>query len=312
MSYYYGIDIGGTSVKMAIIDVLGHIIAKDSLDTQPERGFEDLTERLVLRLKKFQTEFNLVEPVQGVGVGIPGFLNRDKRILVESPNIPWHNLPLFDVLEHAFGTPVAIDNDANVAALGEAFAGGGRGAKIVLAVTVGTGVGGGLVIHDELIRGANGMACEIGHMVVKPQGKLCGCGNYGCLETLSSATALIRDARARQAAGDIQSANEIRGAADVFLLASTGDVAAQEVINDAAHWLGYSLAAACAIINPDAIVIGGGVSAAGDAWLTPVREAFQSYALVRVQEAAQLRLAVLGNDAGVVGAARLAAQGQLN
>ncbi|WP_067927153.1 ROK family protein [Alicyclobacillus shizuokensis] len=307
MRCYYGVDVGGTAVKTAVLNEDGVIIAKREFPTEAERGFEDLAQRLSRILDELRQEAGLtVEDVCGVGVGVPAFLDGD--VIREAVNLGWHNVPLRQYLEDALHKPVRVDNDANVAGLGEAWKGAGAGARTALCVTVGTGIGAGIVIDGKIYRGVNGSAGEIGHMVVRPGGRLCNCGNHGCLETLASASALVREAKRLQSVGELPDDLEIDGAQPIFALAEAGNKVAAGIIWDAGHWLGYGLASTASVLNPDVIVVGGGVSKAGEELLRPVRAAFVEYSASRVHEAVEIRLASLGNDAGVVGAARLAAQ----
>jgi glucokinase len=310
VSVYFGVDIGGTRVKAALVNETGEILYKTAFDTMPERGLTDLSQRLrhVMSAGAEEIDLNPAE-VLGVGVGVPAFLDVSSGVIIEAVNLGWSNLPFKSALEQVFERPVRIENDANVAALGESFAGAGRNHRNVLCATVGTGVGGGIVLNGEVYRGSNGMAGEIGHLVVdREHGTRCNCGRHGCLETVASATAIVRAAKKLQEKGALPAQIDITGAQSVFELAQNGDQSAQMVVENAAHWLGYGLALAAVTLNPDAIVIGGGVSKAGAFLLDPVRESFQTYALPRVVEGAALMLAELGNDAGVVGAARLIGQ----
>jgi glucokinase len=303
----YGIDIGGTSVKTAFIGDDGAILHRAEFPTRPETGIEDFLDRLHATYVQEANKAGLsLDDVVGVGVGVPAFFDAVRGMVVEAVNLGWKMVPLPQLIEARFHRPVAVENDANLAALGECWIGAGRGKSHLLCVTVGTGIGGGIVLDGEIYRGKNGMAGEIGHLTVQRHGGLlCNCGRTGCLETVASATAIIRNARQRlsHANGDVQ----IHGASDVFRLAEQGVAEAREVVAEAADWLGYGLALAATALNPDCIVIGGGVSKAQELFLRPVREAFERYSLERIHEA-QVIPAELGNDAGVVGAARLIQQ----
>ncbi|SFU91344.1 ROK family protein [Alicyclobacillus macrosporangiidus] len=306
---WFGVDIGGTSVKAAIVDDGGRLVAQQAIPTEAGRGPADLCLRLRETLRGMADACGM-DPgvIRGAGVGVPAFLDLARGVVVEAINLGWREVPLAELLADVLGMPVSVDNDANLAALGEAWAGAGAGAHTVLCTTVGTGVGGGVVIGGRLHHGANGMAGEIGHMrVVREGGLLCNCGQTGCLETVASATAIVREARERQAAGMLPPDERIDGAADVARLARDHE-AARRVLETAGRWLGFGLAQAAVVLNPDVIVIGGGVSKAGDLLLEPARAAFTESAQRLVAEATLLRLAKLGNGAGVVGAARLAMQ----
>lgn len=310
MSMWFGVDVGGTSVKTALVSANGEILHKDSFDTRPELGHVDLCRRIHASLDASLAALgSSPATVNGIGVGVPAFLDDEQRVILDAVNLGWKNIPFAQLLEEELGLPTALDNDANLAALGEAWVGAGIGAQSVLCVTVGTGVGAGVVLGGTLYRGVGGMAGEIGHLTVERDGALeCNCGKVGCLETRASATAMIRRAREEQTRGNLPTIPEISGAKDIFDLASAGQKTAQAVIQETAHWLGYGLALAAMVLNPDAIVIGGGVSKAGLIFLEPVEQAFQTYTLQKTAADASLRLAQLGNDAGVIGAARLIAQ----
>lgn len=310
MGDWLGVDIGGTRVKTALVDGNGQVLAADDFDTSdhpsPEAVCREIREAQSRLLKASGRTASCVE---GVGVGLPGFLNPDTGVVAEAINLHWYDVPFVSMLEETLGLPVALENDANVAALGEAWVGAGAGHEVVLCVTVGTGVGGGIVIGGRLHRGANGMAGEIGHLVVQPEGGLpCNCGQYGCLETLASATAIIRAGRQAQEAGRLPAQPRVCEARQLFEWAASGVDAAREIVDEAAGWLGYGLSLTATVLNPDVIVVGGGVSKAGDAFLNPVRSAFSRTSLGLVQQAATIRSAHLSNQAGVIGAARLAQQ----
>ncbi|GMA60100.1 ROK family glucokinase [Alicyclobacillus fastidiosus] len=306
MTLYFGVDVGGTSIKTALVTATGQIIVKQAFATQSESSVEHICLKLrgVLKESLQQTKHKLAD-VAGVGVGLPGFLDLRNGIILKLPNIGWENIPFIDIAEDVFGLPVVMENDAKVAALAESWTGAGRNALVLVCVTVGTGVGGGFVLHRHLYRGVNGMAGEVGHLTVDRNGLACHCGRRGCLETVASATAMIRRAKELQQAGQMPSQVAIDDAKTIFDLAAQGDEAAQQVVRETADWLGYGLSMIAGTINPDTILIGGGVSTAGDAFLKPVTDAFRRYALDLVSQAATIAPAQLGNDAGVIGASRL-------
>ncbi|RIV24248.1 ROK family protein [Alicyclobacillaceae bacterium I2511] len=310
MTVFFAVDVGGTSTKTALIDDKGTILDKQSFKTWRHIPLEDFNQGMVQALLDGMNAVGLQRrDIRGAGIGIAGFLDLNRGTVVEAINVGWNDVPFIALAQAALAMPVTIDNDANVAALGEAWIGAGSGARTALCVTVGTGIGGGIVMDGQLYRGVNGMAGEIGHLVVQREnGFLCNCGMHGCLETLASATAMVRLARAVQQRGEIPLDIVIDGAKVVVELAQQGNLAAQGVVREVAHWLGYGLSLAANTLNPDVIVIGGGVSTAGEIFLGPVRTAFLETALGRVAEAVEIRAAALGNDAGVVGAAALAAQ----
>lgn len=310
MAIWFGVDIGGTRVKTALINSSGAVQVTRNMDTHADRGSENLCRRLAQTLQDLSAEVGISpDSVPGVGVGVPAFLEGSTGFLVEAPNLRWRNIPLADHLTAALQRPVIVENDANVASLGEAWTGAGAGAESVLCVTVGTGVGGGIVLDGRLHRGVSGMAGEIGHLRIDLEHPLaCTCGLSGCLETRASATAIIREARALQATGRLPAEPPIHGAAQVYRLAAEGNREAQAVVETAGTWLGYGLALAAGVLNPAVIVLGGGVAAAGDALLQPVKRAFTANAVPRTAQTTAIEMAKLGNQAGAVGAARLAMQ----
>jgi glucokinase len=241
-------------------------------------------------------------------LGVPGFHDFDRGLCEESVNLGWKDIYVIEEMEKRAGIPVRFDNDANAAALGEVWVGSGKGNRHALFITLGTGVGGGIVIDNRIYHGANGMAGEVGHLPIEPeQGERCNCGHVGCLETISSATAIRRAAVKRLERGENSSLQSIGNITtkDVFEHAAAGDSLAAAVVDYAARKLGYALALLGNTLNPEVIVIGGGPSRAGEVLYKPLEESFRKYALKRVREAASIRPAELGNDAGVLGAAKL-------
>ncbi|WAH38886.1 ROK family protein [Alicyclobacillus dauci] len=309
MTLYFGIDIGGTSIKSAVVTDTGEILHKQSIETHPKIGIQDVCEKLKgVLLESLSAVDHTYDEVAGVGVGLPGYLDIEHGVIINLPNIGWRNIPFRDVAERVFNLPIVMDNDANLAAVGEAWLGAGRGASTMVLTTVGTGIGGGIVLNQRLHRGANTMAGEFGHMTVDRNGYQCHCGKHGCLETVASATAMIRRAKELQLAGQIPYDVVINGADDIFDLDQNGIAAARQVIHEAAHWLGYGLSLVATTINPDMIIVGGGVSKAGDSLLSPIVESFTKYSLPLISQVATIRLAGLGNDAGVIGAAYMVSQ----
>ncbi|WP_370287561.1 ROK family glucokinase [Nocardioides sp.] len=306
-----GIDIGGTKIAGAVVDADGTVVAEarvTSPATDPS-AIETAVAGLVAQL-------TADHPVEAVGVGAAGYIASDRSTVLFAPNIAWRNEPLGADLARLIGLPVVVENDGNVAAWGEFRHGAGRDHDDQLMVTVGTGVGGGVIASGRLLRGAHGVAGEIGHLRLVPNGRLCGCGNHGCLEQYGSGTALVRDARAAVAAGEAGSAALLeRAGGDVEKIdgplittaAHDGDafaVAALAALGDA---LGQGVASLAAVLDPGVVVVGGGVSDAGDLLLGPLREAFERELTGRgVRPEAEIRPAAMGNRAGMVGAADLA------
>lgn len=305
-----GIDFGGTYIKGALLDEQGVILAKDQIATLPERGAADILQRigeLAQRLAKMQGL--RVQEMAGIGLGIPGFIDDQTGYVVEVVNIGWSMVNVREPLQSLFHVPVVLENDANCAALGEAWIGAGRNSSSALCITLGTGVGGGIVLEQRIWRGVNHMAGEIGHLVMDPEGSLCNCGRSGCLETYSSATGLLRLAKAALHDGIPSRLTEnTLSPPMIFRYAKTGDELASTVVAKSAEMLGRGLALAANLINPEVIIVGGGLAQAGEVLMQPVRSAFMKYALPRVNAAVRIVPALLGNDAGVVGAGRLVLQ----
>lgn len=307
-----GVDIGGTKIAAGVVDENGQVLARDRVPTPPGDGDALVTAvgDLVRRLAAAAPQ-----PPESVGVGAAGFVSKDRSRVLFAPNIAWRDEDLGGEVARVTGLPVVVENDASAAAWGEFTWGAGRDVDDLLLVTVGTGVGGGLVLDGEPYRGGAGVAAEIGHLRVVPGGRPCGCGNAGCWEQYASGNALVRDAREALAAGGdragplIERAGGDAGAVSgtmVTVAARDGDPLALELLGGVARWLGEGIASLCAVLDPSAIVIGGGISEEGDLFLDPVREAVSSQLTGRGHRPdIELRAAQLGNGAGLIGAADL-------
>lgn len=305
--YLIGIDLGGTNIKGAVIDTKGNVIFKSQVPTLAEKGPETVAQRI----SKVITDLEEQSAKSGhgiscVGIGVPGQI--EQGTVLFSPNLRWSNFPLVERLRQHTQLPVYIENDATVAALGEQWCGAGCGSTNMAMITIGTGIGGGLIINGSLYRGTNGSAGEIGHTIILPDGPKCTCGQQGCLETLSSATAMIRMANEAILNGSktILSQKKEIEAKDIVEAAKAGDEVSLEIINKAAFYLGLGLANLINIVNPDTIVIGGGVSQAGEILFTPLRETAKGYSLAYPAGAVKIVPAELGNGAGSIGAAKMA------
>lgn len=314
-----GIDLGGTTIKFAIMTATGDIQQKWSIQTnildEGSHIVPDIIDSINYHLDLYQLD---KERIIGVGMGTPGTVNEKDGTVQGAFNLNWKESQNVKAdLEAGLGFPVAIDNDANAAALGEQWRGAGNNQPEVVFVTLGTGVGGGLVNEGKMIHGAKGAAGEVGHMIVEPGGYQCTCGNYGCLEQYASATGVVHLAHdyADAYAGDsklkamVSNGEEITSKI-VFDLAKEGDYLANEVVDKVAFYLGLATANIANLLNPSTIVIGGGVSAAGDFLLTRVQKNFNDFAFKMTRHVTELKLAELGNDAGAYGAASLALQAQ--
>jgi glucokinase len=313
MGLAIGVDIGGTKVAAGVVTEDGTIIARarrETPSTDPEATEDTIAEVVHELAASYQ--------VEAVGLGAAGFIDEKRSTVLFAPNLAWRNEPLQLDVQRRVGLPVVVENDANAAAWGEARFGAGRGEDHLLCVTVGTGIGGGIVLRGELYRGRFGIAAEFGHFRVVPNGLRCGCGNKGCWEMYASGNALVRDARDLAESGSPLASRMLEmggGTAEgitgpiVTRAAREGDPTAIELFEELGQWLGQGAASLAAILDPGCFVIGGGVSEAGDLLLTPTREAFHKALTGRGHRPeAEIRLAQLGNEAGLVGAADLARQ----
>ncbi|MBD2847493.1 ROK family glucokinase [Paenibacillus sp. IB182496] len=307
---YVGVDIGGTTIKVGICNEEGVLVQTYEGPTDTDKGTEAILNNIATYARLIVTESTYDwEQVEGVGVGIAGFLDIPNGIIKHSVNLGLRNVNLPEYLEPRLGKTVRINNDANVAALGEAWAGAGKGVPNCVCYTLGTGVGGGIIINGRIIEGSSGMAGELGHIQIVPdlEAIQCGCGKMGCLETVSSATGIIRMAKDAVARGDRTSLAMVDHimAKDVFDAAKAGDEVAIRIVSRAAYYLGKSMSVVAVILNPQRFIVGGGVAKAGEFLFEQIREVFAKLTPEVAQEGVEIVPAVLGNNAGVVGAAGL-------
>ncbi len=309
-----GVDLGGTKVATAAADLDGLLLAKVIEPTRPERGIGAVIETIVDTIKEAATSAGASKSdIRSVGIGSPGPIDPKAGVVVFAPNLMWHNVPIVELLESELDLPVCLENDANVAALGEYRFGAGRKSSNMVYITVSTGVGGGLILDGEIYAGSFGMAGEVGHMTIADDGPLCGCGNQGCLEALAAGPAIARKAQACILHGQetimtdmVSGRLEEITSKTVGEAAAAGDILAKEIVDKAAEYLGIGIANLINVINPDTIVIGGGVSNMGELLLQPLRRATQRRAMKAAFEKVEIVKAELGSDAGVVGAVCLA------
>lgn len=307
--YGFGADVGGTTIKMGLFQTDGILLDKWEIPTDTSDQGANILHNIVSAVSQKMTEKNLTkEMVEGIGVGIPGAVN-EEGVVNKAVNLGWGVVRVKAELERLSGMKVKVGNDANVAALGENWMGSGKGYESIVMVTLGTGIGGGIIIDGKILTGANGAAGEIGHMVVNPQEvQACTCGHHGCIEQYASATGFARVARRTLAATDEDSRLRAFGdkvsAKNVFDCAKEGDKVAVEVVQQVCDMLGAALAKVGCVLNPDAFVIGGGVSKAGEILLEALQEAFQSQ-IFHASKNTPIVLATLGNDAGIYGAVRM-------
>jgi glucokinase len=309
-----GIDLGGTTIKIAFITFDGTIVEKWEIPTNLKEEGKYIVNDIALSLEEKLTELQKPkEQLASIGMGAPGFIDMKTGFIYHAVNIGWRDYPLREELEKLTGLPVIIDNDANIAAIGEMWRGAGDGEGNLLMVTLGTGVGGGIIVNGHIIHGTNGMAGEIGHITAIPDGGApCNCGKTGCIETIASATGISRIAKEKAAKnpssslyGLFMEKGELE-AKEVAMAAEKEDSTAIETLDEVAFHLGLVIANISNTFNPGKIVIGGGVSKAGNTLMSRVEKQFNRFALPRVAEGAVLTVATLGNDAGIIGGAWLA------
>lgn len=305
--YCFGVDIGGTTVKIGLFDTEGSVLDKWEIPTRTENAGEQILPDVAQALQKKLDEKKISkDEVAGVGVGVPGPVDKD-GIIHEAVNLGWGVFSIRDTLQELCGLPVRAGNDANVAALGEMWKGGGQGYRNLVLVTLGTGVGGGIIINGEMLSGSTGAGGEIGHIHIQDgEPDACGCGNHGCLEQYASATGIVRLANRRLAATEADSVLRSKNisAKSVFDAVKAGDAVAIEIAEEFGAYLGKGLAAIAGVVNPEAFVIGGGVSKAGEILFDYIKENYQKY-VFHGSRSAKFELATLGNDAGICGAAKL-------
>lgn len=304
----FGVDLGGTTVKLGLFDPEGNVLEKWEIITRKEDSgkliLPDIAEAILGKMKERAI---VKEDVIGVGIGVPGPVDSD-GVIYKAANLGWGIFSIKEELTGLLdGIRVEAGNDANVAALGEMWRGGGQGYDNMVAVTLGTGVGGGIIVDGRILTGAKGAGGEIGHILVEEnETEVCGCGKTGCLEQYASATGVVRLANRRLAKDDKKSVLRTGkiSAKDVWDAVKAGDELAIEVAKQFGEYLGKGLAAVACVVNPDIFVIGGGVSKAGDVLMDYMVEPYKKYVFHGSRET-KFALATLGNDAGIYGAAKL-------
>ena len=305
--YVFGIDIGGTTIKMGLFDEAGEVLDKWEIETRTQNNGENVIPDISEAVKaKMEEKGIAAEDVIGAGVGVPGPVN-DSGIVQGCVNLGWGVINVSKDLGDRLGMKVSAGNDANVAALGEMWKGGGQGYRHLVVATLGTGVGGGIIIDGKILNGFGGAAGEIGHIHVQDgEEATCGCGNKGCLEQYASATGIVRLAERKLASTTTETKLKAGSvsAKDVWDAVKEGDLVAQSIAEEFGQYLGKGLAAITAVTNPEVIVIGGGVSKAGEVLIEYVQKYYKEYVFPGSRET-KFALATLGNDAGIFGAAKL-------
>lgn len=311
--YYIGIDLGGTKIAAGLVDQEGKIVLKDSVPTLREREYPEIIKDMAMLAKKIIKDADIdIGDVKCIGIGAPGTPDTKNGILVYANNLKFKNVPMRTEMQKYIDLPVYIDNDANCAALAESVAGAAKGALNSITVTLGTGIGGGIVLNGKVYSGFNGGAAEVGHILTISGGELCTCGRYGCWEAYGSATGLIR--QTQRAAGDNPDSliNTITGgdmskvsARTAFDAAKKGDATGKMVVD---RWIKYVAEGMIDLINvftPEVLVVGGGVCNEGEYLMKPLRAHIEKDVYVKDVEQTKIKVAQMGNDAGIIGAAML-------
>lgn len=292
-----GIDIGGTAIKLALLNMAGVLIEKWSISTNISDNGSHIPYEIVNSIKgKFSQAGESLENLMGIGIGVPGPV--DDVHVKRAVNLGWSNFPLKNIIEQALHVPVVLLNDANAAALGEFWKGTDVPLNDIVFITIGTGVGGGIIVNGQIINGHHSSGGEIGHIpVVSTEKRVCGCGNVNCLECYGSANGMVKTFN--------QLANRtiVSNAKEIFELLETGDQFAQETLKITINYLAKAISGIVNTLDPEEIVIGGGVSEADQLFIVPLREALEKSVFPQIRESIQIRKASLGNDAGIYGAA---------
>ena len=309
MKYGFGVDLGGTTVKIAYFDETGNLISKWEIPTVTANGGIQILPDIAASIQAFRQSSGIQDAdLLGIGIGVPGPVD-SKGNVNRCVNLGWGKFNISKELSALTGLPVTAGNDANVAALGEFWKGGGQGCSNMVFVTLGTGVGGGIVVEGRLLHGAHGAGAEIGHMVLnRNETAVCGCGKRGCVEQYCSATGIVR--LAKQALESSKEESTLRHLSsptckDIFDAGKQGDQLALQVLDQYYAYMGEFLANVCCVVNPEVVVIGGGVSKAGEVLLDGLKPYFNKYVFHAASEV-KFTLASLGNDAGAYGAFKLA------
>lgn len=308
--YVVGLDLGGTFFKVGLVDVdNGKIVKKLERETNVHEGREMVLHRIAQSILEIAVGVEYI----GVGIGSPGSIDHDRGIVRFSPNFPdWINFELGGILSQTLNKPVFVENDANAFALGEKWFGAGKGYNHIVAITLGTGVGGGVISHGMLITGKNGIGTELGHVIIEPNGPQCGCGNYGCLETITSATAIKRMALEgkKKFPESVIFKSEKQDAKTVFDAARQGDLLGKIIVDRVINALAIGITNFVHIFNPEIVVVGGGVSRAGNILFEPLREKVEHFVMPSFKGTYKIVQSPLVEEAGILGAASVVLQNQ--
>lgn len=310
--YYLGVDLGGTNIAVGLVSKDGTLLYKHSVKTEREKSYQYVIQNMANACEKVLKDKNIsIEEIEYIGIGLPGLCNDEAGIIEYAPNIRFVNVNIKEELKKYFNIPIYIDNDANCAALGESTQGAAKGYNSSVTVTLGTGIGGGIIVDKKILTGSFNGAGEIGHQIIKMGGELCGCGNRGCFESYASATGLIRDAKVAVIKNPdskmLELADNDINLIDpkiIFDAANDGDEVAKEVVDTYLSYLSVGISNIINILQPDIIVIGGGISKQESKLIDPLKKMLAKTILGGVLKT-EIRVAKLGNDAGIIGAAML-------
>ncbi len=315
MAKRIGIDVGGTNVKIALVDDNGKIIYSNSVPTYAKMGYEYTVNNIKQAIKDLMKETNTTpSDIEGIGFDFPGQVDCKTGVVKLAPNIPgWVNVPIAQMIEDEFHIPTRIDNDVRCAALGELKFGAGRGCENFICITVGTGIGSGIVINGKVVRGATNAAGELGHIKLQMNdGPICGCGDTGCLEAFASGPAIVAMAQEYIKGGKSTKFREMAAAEGgeitpymVAKAAEEGDPVAKRIFEIVGEYIGIGLTSVINLLNPERVIIGGGVAESGELLLGPIRKTIKERAMVVAGNAVEIVPAQLGNSAGVIGASML-------
>ena len=306
---YVGVDLGGTNLKLGLVSADGELLHRHSTATEADRGPDHVLGRIAQAVRRLAdgAQVSLAD-IAAVGIGSPGPLDSKAGVVVFTPNMAgWRDVPVRDRLQKDLGRPVVLENDANAAAYGEFRCGAGRGISNLVLLTLGTGIGGGIILAGRLFRGSTDTGAELGHMVIQYGGRRCGCGNRGCLEAYASATAVVARMREALQAGDPGAPGLADSAdltcEDIFAAAEAGDALAKRIVEETADYLAVGITNILHILNPEMVVLTGGMMGAGDEFLNEIRRRVRETAFERASGACEIGWSTLGGDAGILGAA---------
>ena len=310
-NYAIGIDLGGTNMKAGLVDRDGKIHHRLSIRTDNNADPQTISNQIFYLIDEIINVGAGLKPaptnIIGVGLGSPVLVDKKGETILFSPNLPlWRNIPIKRMVSERFSVPCVLENDANAAAWGEKWVGAGREADSLVMLTIGTGIGGGIVINKKLWRGVNNVAAEIGHMVIQMDGPKCSCGNYGCIEAYASATAMVRRFKESLKSGmpsSLKDAGEITAKMINDAALQQGDRASLDIIKETGQYLGIAIVNIMHILNPEVIVLTGGMIGSGDLLMNPIKQVIEEKAFEASAKETKIVFSQLGNDAGIIGAA---------